>query len=145
MKNYNEIVSIAREVARDGLRLEKVNVIRCSMLSLENDIKDVENAILGQQKEIARAEFAKTTVDPKDPDAEAKLKDMDERIDSANKMIVRYTEILKAHTDNKANLEAQIEKVQSGEIKVSMEALNANADAILKEITIACAVDKAKE
>lgn len=145
MKNYNEIVSIAREVARDGLRLEKVNVIRCSMLSLENDIKDIENAILGQQKEIARAEFAKTTVDPKDPDAEAKLKDMDERIDSANKMIVRYTEILKAHTDNKANLEAQIEKVQSGEIKVSMEALNANADAILKEITIACAVDKAKE
>jgi chromosome segregation ATPase len=123
MKNYNEVISALREVARDFLRLRRINGIRTDVLQANNEIKSIEDAILAEKKQVARAEFRLTSLNENDPDLEDKTKDYNDNKEYALKSIERYEKEKANVTHTVADLNAKLADISSGKHKVDMEEL----------------------
>lgn len=143
MKNYNEIVSIARNVARDGLRLQMTNAVRGQTLKFNNAVSDRENEVLSVNKDIARYEFKKSQLVSNDPDFKEKSEKLDKLIEESNKAIDELNQVLEKYQEEITEKNEMIAKIQSGETKVMTNDLENETEKLLKEITNACAIEAA--
>lgn len=144
MKNYNEVVSMAREVARDALRLKLVNEVRGVILDYSNTIASYEKDDLAIQKNIARKEFAKSQLLEADPDFADKVKACDEAIESFNQSLKYNASSKEKYAALIKKEEERIAKITSGEIKVDANELQSATEVLLGEISTDYAVEKAK-
>jgi len=141
---YNDLVSVAREFARNAVRLSMTNNVRAKILDAENEIKDLDEALAGTKKNIARANFALSKVDANDPDKDVltaeyneQLKDLNERIEDIEKTKAIYAETLKKLND-------EIVSIQKGDRKVSMETLQAISTNYLEKLNVDTMLNAAK-
>lgn len=145
--NYNDVVSSLREIARDGLRLKKVNSLRADRLVLSTDLsstqRNLEDFTLANAKTVAILNFKLAQLVDADPEKEDKTKRYNNDLEFQAKHLTEVTEggAERVEELNKAisELDERIAKVQSGEWKVDMDALNAAAECLIKEVTHAVA------
>ncbi len=141
--DYNSIISSLRELARDTLRLLKVNEIRADRLSvasrLEKGTKDHETLLADLAHRTAVANFRIAKVDDADPDKDTKLKQWSEDIalynENSTTEVEEFAKFSENLTKELSDLDAKIAKVQSGEYKVCAEALSAETERLIQAIT----------
>ena len=121
--NYNALVSIAREFARNMVRLTMTNNVRAKILNTENQIKDNENAVTEVNKDILRLNFKMSKIDDNDPDKTDKKKEIEEAIADNNKCLENLAKNKEAITNQMTKLNEEIEAIQKGDKKVSTETL----------------------
>lgn len=145
MQNYNKVVSVAREVARDQLRMSKVNSVRDEIMNLNTSVKNLEASLESAKKQIAIAEFKKTQVNEADPEKEAKLKTLEEKVAYEKKEVERLEKEIEGVKKEIAAKDAEIAKIEAGEAKVDAELLFDTTEKLLKEICKTVAVSKVQE
>lgn len=131
--NYDKIVSICREKARDFLRMLKVNQIKDSILELTNQISFIEKRVAELLLNIKRSQFKVSKLDNEDPDKEAIIKKEVEYVDALNKDISNYGKESAEINVEVTKYNEDIAKVQSGEYKVCKEALSEETDKMIKK------------
>lgn len=143
--NYNKLVDAMKVIARDFLRMKIVVRLQSELAMAQDAMNSVMTTITNTQKDIARLEYRKSLVDNLDPDAEAKLKNLDESLKDYNEELVAL--------ETKATAEAQktideinkeIEAVQNGEKKVNLTDLNEYTKVLLAEVTKDAAITAAQ-
>jgi chromosome segregation ATPase len=135
MKNYNEVISALREVARDFLRLRRINSIRTDILEVNNEIKATEDEILAYKKDIARAEFRTNSLVEADPDFEDKKKTYQETKESHLKSIESLEKHQASLRETVADLNAKINDISAGKSKVDKDELESITQDLLGEYT----------
>lgn len=123
MKNYTEVVSSVKEIARDVLRMELISARQSTIYGHESDIKDVNEQIAAYNKDIARSEYRISKIEDANPDKESLLKLETAVIDATKKDIARAEELIKSINEAIAKENEGIAKIVSGETKVSKDAL----------------------
>lgn len=121
--NYNDLVSIARESARDNVRLHLTNGVRGQILNNEIAISQTETELKNINKNIARATYALSKVDAADPDAEENTKDLNAKIKQMNEVVVNVTKELETYKAAIVKLNTDIVDIANGSKKVSTETL----------------------
>ena len=142
MKNYNEIVSALRELARDGLRLNFIASVRSKIYSVTSDRnnaeKEYDESIAFHKKNMAIAEFKKSQIADEDPEKEEKVKSQDENIAYAIKALeaidVAKPKCLEAYDTKLVELQDKITRMTAGEIKVDKAELDASTKALIAEV-----------
>jgi len=134
MTNYNEIIDKCRELARDMLRMIKINKIRTRMLSVNNDKDQYLESIKRSEKAIAIHEYNKAKLDPAHPDIENLTKNLDESITSHKSMIENHTKMVEDLDKDIAELNKKIEEVSNGTWKCDMCDLEYQAEKLAKEV-----------
>lgn len=133
-KNYNEIVSQLREIARDGLRLGMVARVRSEIYDVTKYIDNTDKSLEKLKKAIVVAEFEKSQIVDADPRKEEKTKRFDDEIKSTNEYIEREVKNKESMEKQIANLNAEIVKITAGEVKVCRESLDSETEKLIKEV-----------
>lgn len=133
MTKYNEIVSKVRDLARDGVRLQAVNRYRTNRYQAEQDKASLEASIAEEKKNIARAEFKKSQLVEADPDFSAKVADQDANIKYHEEAIARLEKSVEATDKLIAEITEKIEKVETGETKMSIDKVEEATKQLLDE------------
>lgn len=143
-KTYEQLVSSARERARDLLRMEMINGCRDVIMRYNNELKAYNKDVEATNKALAVLDYKATKLDPADPEVEQKKKDLEESrkycvkdLEDLNKAIAAVN--AKIDAENKA-----IAEITDGKTLVSADEMSAVADNLLKEMVTAAAVDEAK-
>ena len=142
---YNKIVDALKGIARDGLRMKMITRVQTKVASNNNNIENLNKDLQRVKKDIARAQFKQTQIVDADPDKDDKIaqlvnvvKNYDEEIIFINKELDNLNEV-------KKELDAHIEKIQNGEVKVCLDELNELTNQLIMEVTKDTAVETAKE
>jgi chromosome segregation ATPase len=150
-KTLREKVQSFRNKATRLLRMEKVNEVLQEIFRFNQDISKIEKNIERLTKEetsaekiTARAEYKMANLNSDDPDFEEKkvkaiafiktekvrqestLKDISYEIENANKFIEKDKKSIE-------NLDKEIEEIESGETKVSIDEVNDLAGSLIKK------------
>ena len=131
--NYSALVSKFRELARDYLRMVKINRTKDSILLLDNEIAEVNKSIDRLKKAITRASYALAHLDAEHPDFDDDKKDCEAEIKQFTEEIASIEKRIESLNKLKAEEEEIIAKVTSGEIKVQMDALSTETEKLAKE------------
>lgn len=145
--NYNDIVSTLREIARDGLRLRKVNSLRADRLVVANELSSVERNheefVRRSAKEVAILNFRLSQLVDADPEKAEKTERLTKELESCPEELEneakRFAKEVEALNKQLAEIDERIAKVQSGEWKVDMDVLNREAQDLIEEVTRAAA------
>ena len=136
---YNEIVSKAREIARDGLRLGLVNKERQALMRWNQDKDELNKQIAETNVEILSVDFEVGQINDADPKKEAKTnqyadlkKHLQSDLEALTKALANTQEVID-------EIVANIAKIEAGEVKVSAECLNCETTRLLQVITEECA------
>lgn len=134
MTNYNEIIDKCRELARDLLRMLRINRIRTQMLGLTNEKNSVLEAIKRTEKHIAIAEYNKAKLDPEHPSYEDQVKNIDEDIKRYEEDKEFRTKAIASLDKDIEALNVKIEETSNGTWKCDMCELEDQANKMAKEI-----------
>ena len=141
---YNKIVETLKIIARDSLRMNIVVRLQSEANSFAIAGTDALKTIQDLNKEIARVQFKTSLLVEADPDFTEKTESYTKRVASLNTDILDVQKSVDALTKAKANVEAQIAKVQSGEVKVCLDQVNALTKDLIAEVTKDIAVQTAR-
>lgn len=141
--DYNAIVSAVRTLARDELRLLKVNEIRTERLEVSSQLsqveKNYEELCTDLNHRIAVLGFRLSQIVPSDPDKETKSQQWTEEsaekcayLEVAAKDFAKTSENLKKEL---ARIDLLIADVQSGKTLVGMEDLESVTARLLSKIS----------
>lgn len=127
----NQTVSLVREVARENLRLHKVNGIRAELLEsnnmLEQAKKSAEAAMASLEESLAVAKFDLSKVDPADPRAARRTESLQKRITEIEEAIVETKELdakaIARLEKETADVIAKITAVEDGTTKMCRQSL----------------------
>lgn len=127
----NQTVSLVREVARENLRLHKVNGIRAELLEVNKMVEDTKAAsaahVARSEQAIKEAQFDLSKVDPADPRAERKTKELTDRVERLNKELEEYktnsTKQLEQLEKEASDVVAKITAVEDGTTKMCRQSL----------------------
>lgn len=133
MKNYKELVSKFRELARDLLRMKQINNIKDDILTKEIEIGHWEKDLKSTKKEILNLEFKMSKLEDEDPYKEEKEKDYRASIEMENKRIEKLTEAIQKINLAILEKEKEIENVRKGEYKVDRDNLSMTARKLAEE------------
>jgi septal ring factor EnvC (AmiA/AmiB activator) len=131
--NYEKLVDKFREMARDILRLRWISNIKDEILGVDNRLADLKRCNDMAAKNLARANYALSKLDPADPDFADKKAEQEERIKDANKDTEYTNKQVVEATAEKTELTAKIAKITSGEFKVNADNLSAKAKELAEE------------
>jgi len=140
--NYNEIVSALRVAARDVLRMQKVNSLRDQMLEVQNRLDSISKSFEGfsanTAERLAVVAYDMSRLEDANP-RKAKLqeqyegltKDLTADLEMSRQAYEKEAEGLKKAL---AEVQERIDKVQSGESKVSAECLSAQVSRMIESV-----------
>lgn len=143
---YNEIVSALKVIARDQLRLVMVINLRTDLNEVDNRKIKAEQDLAEIKLDLARVDFKMSQVHAEDPDREAKLKDLEDTKTELNTLLTRTQEYIDKTLAKEADeINAKIEDVTNGKVKVSAERLEETTKELAKKFIEcqACEVAKA--
>lgn len=135
MTNHNEIVSKVREIARDNLRLKRINEIRTSIMVANGDKDSVLKRIESCKLEIATIEFEKVNLATDHPKYAQLTENMDKTIEKYNEVIKEAQATVERYDEQLANLSKKIEETTDGTYKVSKDEMETLADRLINEIS----------
>ena len=149
--SYKERSQGFRDVAREVLRLVKMNKLIFKLTRADKNIANENKRIEAQdkviksaEKNVARAEYAISKLDEANPDYKELLEDRTEDL-KENKEYVKIVEKemvditedvaanIKDYEEHKGRVDETIAKVENGEYKVDMAELNALAEKMSKQ------------
>lgn len=131
----NQTISVVREVARQNLRLHKVNAIRAELLEAnnlldrnkENTKQMVENAKL----RIDSLKFDLDNLNPADPRSPKQKEKLTKELEAEEKALAKFIENsaknLEELTKEVADITAKITAVEDGTVKLCKESLQEEA------------------
>ena len=137
-QTLSQAAQAARDKAREILRTAQINRLMQDKFNVNQDVEIAKENLKNEEKELARSNYRLSKLDNADPDYADKLKDETE----CNKYKTKIVETCKAQVtrqetlaaENTAELDEKITKWESGESKVSIDAVNDLADQIIRKI-----------
>lgn len=140
--NYNEIVSMLRSSARDVLRLRMVNEVRNKALEVQNVLdaatKRHEELQAAGKERLAVLAYNLSRLEDANPIKEKLAKEYTEASERLAKDLTadaeRYNEVADSLNKELEELKKQIDKVQSGEIKVCKSDLSHQVDRMIESV-----------
>lgn len=143
MMQYNEVISKLREVARDLLRLNKVNRLRTTRLDLTNELnradKNMDNEAQEAAKHIARKTFSLSQLNEADPDHEEKKESLEKGIQNIKESLATsqetYAKWREGIVKSVAEVDEKIAKVQAGESPVNADELSHVTEDLIREFS----------
>lgn len=151
MSNLTQIVKAARTTARDVLRMEAINRFMDTIHNLKSNLKTVFQDADYADKQVARAEYALSQLDPANPDYADLKEDKEAYLENAKKTAEKMrkdaTEVETHFKKEIAENEAKIEAIESGETKISFSRMSELASQIIRdqanvELVVAESVDE---
>ena len=137
MNNYNALVSVARDSARDSVLLKLTNDVRNEILAISIASGKVDSDIAAINKEIAVLTYKLSKVDTLDPEATEKTNRYNDLIKEANEDIAELNKEKDCYTTKTAKLNEEIAAIQSGSKKVSVETLARISTDYLEKMNVA--------
>lgn len=149
-KTLRERTQNFRDKATRLLRMEKINsilqeifIVNKTLSALKKTVENLTKREESAEKIVARAEYKVTQIDPEDPDFEEKrvkamafVETEKERQKSSLKNIntemKQVTKEIETCGKTMGELSENIEKVESGEIKVSIDEVNNKTNSLIK-------------
>lgn len=134
MKNYNEIISSLREIARDQIRMKAINRVRTVLLNESQTRNQLKENLTTLKLELATNEYELTTMDANHPKHEKRLerknKDIENikaTIEEAEKDIVEQEKVI-------ADVNKNIDEITKGEYKVNKEDLECVTNGLVEQV-----------
>jgi chromosome segregation ATPase len=121
--NYNENVSVFRDLARDEIRLQMTNRRRDAILNLDKDISLSEKDLENLNKRIARNDYKLSKLEEANPDFEELKKSYEDDNTELKKVVETVNKEIEETKKKKNELLDEITKIQAGDIKVNAEEL----------------------
>jgi chromosome segregation ATPase len=121
MKNLKEIVLSLREVARNIIRMNRINEIENSISKVKLGIKQIDKMIEECNKDISIYVFKSSEVKDNDPEKETKLKVLEDNIKRVKKEIENLDKDKEELETKKKNYEEDVLQWQKGEKKTTLE------------------------
>lgn len=118
-------VQSIRDKARDILRLKAINRFMEKIYRHNMALETLPSQVEAPTKDVQRAEYKLSKLDPEDPDFETKKERAEQNVEAAQTALQetqeRVAEETKQHQEAITELEEKIVKVESGETKISID------------------------
>lgn len=138
-KNYNDVVSNLREIARDQLRMEAINSLRTELLGANNEMDQINKGIENTKLHIATTEYEISKLDTAHPMHEQTLKHHNLQVELYNLSLTKRNTEKDNQQKNIDKINTNITKVTDGEYKVCREQLETVTNKLIKNVTEASA------
>lgn len=140
-KKYNAVVTLLKEIARDSLRMRHIANLQTELAGAVSGVAAVNADITATKKALARATYALAGIDPENPDAEDLTVKTQKTIDRETKTLETLNTINLVNAQKAvADMNAEIAKVEAGEVKMCIESVNSLTKELIKEVTVDAAV-----
>lgn len=134
-KAYSEKVEQARKMARDIIRMKKINNNKQRTFGFSQALLDIDKALEKIDMPIKRVQYKLTQLDTANPDYEDLKKELDATLEEVTKMVENdtkyYTEQKETYEKKIAETKENIAKWERGENKVSIDEVKQIADQII--------------
>lgn len=132
--NYTKTITIAKESARDFLRMKLISARMSKIADINTSVKNHESCITDINKNIKIAEYQISIIDPKNPEAEDLKKANDDLIDAGKKAIEGTTACMEEIKKLIVEEEEGIKKIEAGETLVCALSLKEKTNELLWDI-----------
>lgn len=128
-------VEVTREKAREILRAKMISNRIQKIFSLTSNLKQYENAIILDNRVLARAKYGVTKLDKENPDYEQLLKEATEYLETQT---INFNNSLKQIEKDNENtnknidtLNAEISDIEAGKMKVNIDEVKSISDNLI--------------
>jgi len=126
-------VAAFKVIARDALRMNLISPRLSKITELENEIKDTQECEAQNAHFKLVTEYELSVSDKNHPDYEDRKKESEEDIKASEEVTKQHADVVAAIEKEIADQKEGIEKIKSGETKVSLEALNELTEKLIKQ------------